>query len=134
MSCTREPPILGLATDLGHDVCRRSNLVVEYSCVALVPKFPCDKHCQRGRGPPATKAVVYDGKPPSLDVLKSLPRVRVETLHVHPIFDLGPDLNGESALEEEVCRGLGHPIAERAVSAIWPSTLGEAVGRPYPVL
>lgn len=76
---------------------------------------------------------MHNGKPPSFDVLEGIPCARVETLQVHPIFDHGPYRNGECA-EEKVRRGLGPRVAEGAVSAIGPSTLGKAVGRPNPVL
>jgi hypothetical protein len=51
-----------------------------------------------------------------------------------PVEDRAPKSKREATLVEEVSPGFDLPFAKRTRVAIWPSTLGQAVGGPNPYL
>jgi hypothetical protein len=75
-----------------------------------------------------------DGGPPKLDIIKPVPRGRIETVYVNPILDHLPNPNREAALEEKVRGRLIMTPTKRANSPIWPPPLCKPVRRPNVVL
>lgn len=72
--------------------------------------------------------------PPIFDAPSSCPNGSVDTLKMKPFIDQSPKSQSVSTFEEEVLNGFLLSLAKRARAIVWPSSLGQAVRRPKPIL